>query len=180
MAKVRVYELARDLNLDSKQLVQKLKDGGMSIKNYMSTLDEEAAAKARDIVAGRVSEIIEEKRVKPTVIRRRKKTVKIEPEKPALEPEEEAKKVEIELEKRPPVKMTKAAESVVQKVEEEIKKEEVRAKKRPVLKKKKEAPAKEVKKEVPAEVKTVKPVAKEKPKKKVKKGLWPRKSPRKR
>jgi len=170
MAKVRVYELARDLNLDSKQLVQKLKDGGMSIKNYMSTLDEEAAAKARDIVAGRVSEIIEEKRVKPTVIRRRKKTVKIEPEKPALEPEEEAKKVEIELEKRPPVKMTKAAESVVQKVEEEIKKEEVRAKKRPVLKKKKEAPAKEVKKEVPAEVKTVKPVAKEKPKKKVKKG----------
>ncbi|UCF56923.1 MAG: translation initiation factor IF-2 [Deltaproteobacteria bacterium] len=169
MAKVRVYELARDLNLDSKQLVEKLKDGGMSIKNYMSTLDEEAATKARDIVAGRVSEIIEEKRVKPTVIRRRKKTVKIEPEKPALEPEEEAKKVEIELEKRPPVKMTKAAESVAQKVEEEIKKEEVRAKKRPVLKKKKEAPAKEVKKEVPAEVKTVKPVAKEKPKKKVKK-----------
>ena len=73
MAKVRIYELAKELNMDSKELVEKLKAGGLSIKNYMSTLDEEAVAKARDIAAGVGSEVIEEKRIRPTVIRRRKK-----------------------------------------------------------------------------------------------------------
>ncbi|MFW9906334.1 MAG: translation initiation factor IF-2 N-terminal domain-containing protein [Candidatus Thorarchaeota archaeon] len=85
MAKVRVYELARDFNLDSKELVKKLKAGGLDVKNYMSTLDEESAAKARDIVAGRVSDVVEEKRIKPVVIRRRKKIVKVKPEPPLLE-----------------------------------------------------------------------------------------------
>jgi translation initiation factor IF-2 len=157
MAKVRVYELARDLNMDSKQLVERLKAGGMNIKNYMSTLDKEATTKARDIVAGRVSEVIEEKRIKPRVIRRRKKTVKIEPEKPAVEPEE----VEAEVEK--------AAEITPPRVEEEIKKEEVSAKEPRVTDKKVEVPAKEGKKEVLAEPKPAKPGAKIKPKKKAKK-----------
>ncbi len=73
MAKVRVYELARDLNVDSKDLVDKLVAGGMDVKNYMSTLDDENIRKAREIFSGVVSEVIEEKRIKPTVIRRRKK-----------------------------------------------------------------------------------------------------------
>ncbi len=147
MAKVRVYELARDLSIDSKELVEKLKAGGMNIKNYMSTLDEDATAKAQDIVAGRVSEVIEEERIRPRVIRRRKKTVKIEPERPIVEPVEEPKEAEIEVEK--------GAEPAPAKVEEEIKKEE--------------APAKRVKKEVSAEPKHAEPEAKPKPKKKAKK-----------
>ncbi|MFQ5903741.1 MAG: translation initiation factor IF-2, partial [Candidatus Binatia bacterium] len=155
MAKVRVYELAKDLNMDSKQLVEKLKAGGMNIKNYMSTLDEEAAVKARDVVAGRVSEVIEEKRIKPTVIRRRKKTVKIEPEKRVVEPEEEAEKVKVEVEKRAPVEMKKAVEPVPQKVEEEIKKEEAPTKEPKVLKEKKKPPVKP---------RPVRPVAKRKKK----------------
>ncbi|RLC31285.1 MAG: translation initiation factor IF-2 [Deltaproteobacteria bacterium] len=79
MAKVRVYELAKELKMESKVLVEKLQSGGMNIKNYMSTLDEEAVKRARDIALGVVSEEIEEKRVKPTVIRRRKK-IKIKKE----------------------------------------------------------------------------------------------------
>ena len=145
MAKVRVYELARDLNLDSKQLVEKLKAGGMKIKNYMSTLDEEAAEQARDIAAGRVSEVIEEKRIKPTVIRRRKKTVRVEPEKPDLELGEGAKEAEIELEEHISAEKIERAETVPKEAE------------------------KKVKREVPAEVKTAELVAKEKPKKKAKK-----------
>ena len=70
MAKVRVYELARELDMESKALVEKLQGGGMKVRNYMSTLDEDAVAKARDIVFGAVSEVIVEKRIKPTVIRR--------------------------------------------------------------------------------------------------------------
>ena len=85
MAKVRVYELARELNMESKVLVEKLIAGGVQIKNYMSTLDESEVAKARDIATGKVSEVIEEKRVKPTVIRRRKKTVRVQPEEAAAQ-----------------------------------------------------------------------------------------------
>ena len=81
MAKVRVYELAKELSMDSKELVEKLKAGGIPVKNYMSTLDEQAMAKAREVALGVVSEVIEEKRIRPTVIRRRKKTVTVEAEK---------------------------------------------------------------------------------------------------
>jgi translation initiation factor IF-2 len=95
MAKVRVYELAKELNMDSKELVDKLKAGGISIKNYMSTLDEQAVSKAREVAFGVVSEVIEEKRIKPTVIRRRKKTVTVEPEK--IEPEPPEARAEAEM-----------------------------------------------------------------------------------
>ncbi len=169
MAKVRVYELAKDLNLDSKELVEKLKSGGMNIKNYMSTLDEEATAKALDIIAGRVSEVIEEKRIKPTVIRRRKKTVKIEPERPEVKPVEEPKEVKIGVEKRARAEMKKVAEPVPPRVEEEIKEEEVPAKEQEVSEGRKEKPVEKIQKEVPAEKEPSKPLAKAKPKKKVKK-----------
>jgi translation initiation factor IF-2 len=92
MAKVRVYELAKELNMDSKELAEKLMAGGINIKSYMSTLDEQELERAREVALGVVSEVIEEKRIKPTVIRRRKKTVTVEPElvpeKPEGEPAE--------------------------------------------------------------------------------------------
>lgn len=110
MAKVRVYELAKEFNMDSKTLVEKLKTGGMNIKNYMSTLDESSISKAKDIVSGSVSEVIEEKRIKPTVIRRRKKKVRVEPaETPVAEfVEEDAEELkapedEIEVSEEPEV-----------------------------------------------------------------------------
>lgn len=131
MAKVRVYELAKELNMDSKDLVEKLKSGGMSIKNYMSTLDEQAVAQAREVVSGKVlSEVVEEKRIKPTVIRRRKKTVKIETVKPAEEPDKIEEKVTIETEKpeAPPEIAVKEVETVPEEPEEVIEEEVVVAK----------------------------------------------------
>jgi translation initiation factor IF-2 len=92
MAKVRVYELAKELSIDSKELVEKLLGGGMSIKNYMSTLDEDAVLKAKEIASGVVSEFIEERRIKPTVIRRRKKIKKVEAKIPAEKAEGETGK----------------------------------------------------------------------------------------
>jgi translation initiation factor IF-2 len=74
--------------MDSKDLVDKLKAGGLNVKNYMSTLDGDAVAKAKDIAAGVVSEVIEEKRVRPTIIRRRRMTVAVEPSRAPAEPEE--------------------------------------------------------------------------------------------
>ncbi len=87
MAKIRVYELARELKIESKKLVDDLNAGGLEVKNYMSTLDEAMASKARKIISGSVSEVVVEKRVKPRVIRRRKKIVQVEPK--PVEPEEE-------------------------------------------------------------------------------------------
>ncbi|MFO7600180.1 MAG: translation initiation factor IF-2 [Candidatus Desulfacyla sp.] len=90
MAKVRVYELARELDMDSKSLVDKLIAGGLDVKNYMSTLDEPLIVKAREIIAGgAVSEVVVEKRIKPTVIRRRKKVVVVEQAPPEVTAEEE-------------------------------------------------------------------------------------------
>jgi len=80
MAKVRVYELAQELNVDKNELIEKLAAGGIVVKNDKSTLDEEVVERARAIMAGPISEVVEEKRIKPTVIRRRKKTVAVEHE----------------------------------------------------------------------------------------------------
>jgi translation initiation factor IF-2 len=136
MAKVRIYELAKELNMDSKELVEKLKAGGLSIKNYMSTLDEDAVAQARDIVAGVVSEVIEEKRIRPTVIRRRKKTVSVEPETVAHEPEAEAEEAEEEVKEE----VAKAAEPAAKEAEKKIAEDKAKARVKGEAKRKK-APA---------------------------------------
>ncbi len=96
MAKVRVYELAKELNLESKKLVEKLQAGGMDIKNYMSTLDEDAVMRAKEVILGKKTEVevVEEKRVKPTVIRRRRKK-KVEEKVPEAKEEEEVKEEDI-------------------------------------------------------------------------------------
>jgi translation initiation factor IF-2 len=78
MAKTRVYELARDLNLTNQILLNKLNELDISVKSHMSSLDDEAVAKVRTVIFGKKEESIEETRVKPTVIRRRRKTVPVE------------------------------------------------------------------------------------------------------
>ena len=118
MAKVRVYELAKEFKMDSKKLVEKLVFGGINIKNYMSTLDEASVLKARQIMDGVVSEIVEEKRVKPTIIRRRKK-IKVEEKPPIAEAKEIVSEETVISE--PPFVETEGKEKVVAPVEELIK-----------------------------------------------------------
>jgi translation initiation factor IF-2 len=131
MAKVRVYELAREFNMDSKELVEKLKAGGLNIKNYMSTLDEEAVSKARGIVSGTVSEVIEEKRIKPTVIRRRKKTVEVVPREPLPPVEEEVSELELQPERKVIPEEEVVPEEVIEPVPQEAEEEIVRREPRP-------------------------------------------------
>jgi len=174
MAKVRVYELAKELNMESKELVEKLQSWGMNIKNYMSTLDEDDVVKARDIVTGKLSEVIEEERIKPTVIRRRKKRVKKEAEKPAVKVEEEIEIEEPKKEEPAPkkaakgVKKEKAPKVIKEKAPEEKEKEKkpeakVKEKVKKRKRKKVDRPAKIIKK---AEEGPLKGVLEEKKKKK--------------
>ncbi|MBW2470423.1 MAG: translation initiation factor IF-2, partial [Deltaproteobacteria bacterium] len=78
MAKLRVYELARDLNMTNKVLIAKLNDLDIEVKSHMSALEEEVITKVKSSLFGGKEETVEETRVKPTVIRRRRKKVTVE------------------------------------------------------------------------------------------------------
>ena len=86
MAKIRVYELARDLNMTNKVLIDKIKDMQISVKSHMSSLDDNTVDQIKANLFGQQSETVVETRIKPTVIRRRRKTVPVEV---PTEPEEE-------------------------------------------------------------------------------------------
>ena len=72
MAKTRVYELARDLNLTNKILLNKLSELDISVKSHMSSLDDDTITRIKTALYGKKETAIEETRVKPTVIRRRR------------------------------------------------------------------------------------------------------------
>ena len=91
MARLRVYELARDLNMTNKVLLAKLNDLDIAVKSHMSALDEELIDKIKSSLFGGKEETIEETRIKPTVIRRRRRKVKVEVAPP---PEAEAEEAE--------------------------------------------------------------------------------------
>src|SRR4051794_22543985 len=89
--KVRLYELAKDLGLANKELVEKVRALGIDVKNHMSNLDvEEAARVKRALDKERQSNLVEE-RLSSTVIRRRSKdggVVAARPATPAAREEE--------------------------------------------------------------------------------------------
>jgi len=75
MAKQRVYELARELNMTNKTLLAKLQEMDVEVKNHMSTLGDEEISKIKSNIYNDAekTEAYEAKRVKPNVIRRRRK-----------------------------------------------------------------------------------------------------------
>ncbi len=85
MAKIRVYELAKNLNLTNKVLLAKMKDMNIEVGSHMSSLDDDTVQRIRTKLFGKKKvDAADEKRVKSTVIRRRKKVV-AEPEPEAVE-----------------------------------------------------------------------------------------------
>jgi translation initiation factor IF-2 len=155
MSKLRVYELAKELKMNSSEVVERLKSADFPINNYMSSLDMDDVARAKDYLSGATSEVFEEKRIKPTIIRRRRKVVpkvlektreeehKIEGEvKPSLEEvvsalEQEAKEV-LEEEAEEGLKEEPAPEQPIKEVGPKIEREK---KERP-----KDVPARIIKK----------------------------------
>ena len=98
MPNLRVYELAKELKVDAKELAKKLEDMDFDVRNHMSVLSEEEAQKARESLMNSKSEVVEEKRITGRVIRRRRKRVKSE-ETRAEQPEKalKAEKEQVEL-----------------------------------------------------------------------------------
>jgi translation initiation factor IF-2 len=71
MSKVRVYEVARELGLPNRELVQKIASLGIQVRNHMSVLDPiEVERVKRTLDKGHAGKVVEE-RIRPTVVRRR-------------------------------------------------------------------------------------------------------------
>ena len=164
MAKTRVYELARDLNMTNQVLLSKLSDLDISVKSHMSALDDETVTKIRQTLFGKKEETIEETRIKPTVIRRRRKKVPVEA---AAEetPQSEETVAEMPAEEEPAEEKLGQEETVEDSAPEAVE-QSAAAKPEPVEEKAAEEPVVEEKVEAPADLKKKKP---RKPGKKAKK-----------
>jgi len=71
MSKTRVYELAKELGIDNKDLVAQLEKLGIAVKASSSSLEDSDAERVRKEFALGEKNAVVEKRVKRTVIRRR-------------------------------------------------------------------------------------------------------------
>ncbi len=61
MGKIRLYQLAKEIGIESKELVETLKDLDIPIKNHMSTLTDEEADTVRDLYISDQSEKADDK-----------------------------------------------------------------------------------------------------------------------
>ncbi len=87
MTKLRVHELAKELGMENKDLIDRMEKLGIQVKNHMSTLPDSAVLKIRQQFSEArpsVPEKVEEKRIGREVIRRRKK-IEMQPEPEALQ-----------------------------------------------------------------------------------------------
>lgn len=74
MGRMRVHELAKELNMNNKDLIDRILKLGIVVKNHMSTLTDSAVSKIRQQFTETRAETVEQKRIGREVIRRRKKT----------------------------------------------------------------------------------------------------------
>jgi translation initiation factor IF-2 len=71
MSKKRVYELAKDMGLENRELISRLEKIGIAVKSHSSTLEDGDLERIQaELLAPEAREVVE-KRIKSTVIRRR-------------------------------------------------------------------------------------------------------------
>lgn len=76
MSKVRVYEVARELGLQNRDLIQRIAALGIQVRNHMSVLDQSEVDRVKRSLSREQGASMVEERIRPTVVRRRKKDVK--------------------------------------------------------------------------------------------------------
>jgi len=91
---MRVHQLAKELDLQSKELISHLKKLGVEAKNHMSAISADDVERVKNSLNPPGAEKIVEERIQPTIIRRRRKVVK---EPPVEEKVEEKKEEETPL-----------------------------------------------------------------------------------
>lgn len=83
MAKVRVYQLARELGLENTALMEKLRALGMDIKNHMASLSDDEVEQIRAQFRQEQAVKVDEVRLGQNLIRRRRKVDVVPPSAPA-------------------------------------------------------------------------------------------------
>ena len=92
LAKKRVYELAKQLNISNKDLIEKLNELGIEVNNHMSTVDEENAELVKELLGGEKNEAHKaEKNEKAEKAEKSKEPVKEEKKTAKTEKTEKAK-----------------------------------------------------------------------------------------
>ncbi|MFI5306482.1 MAG: translation initiation factor IF-2 [Polyangiales bacterium] len=71
MNKTRVYEVARELGLDNRELVSKLASLGIPVRNHMSSIEIADADRVKRAIEKEKQQNVVEERIRPTVVRRR-------------------------------------------------------------------------------------------------------------
>jgi translation initiation factor IF-2 len=79
MAKIRVYEIAKEVNIDSKTLVAKLQAMGYDVKSHASAIDETEGHAVIERIKTETKANVVEKRVSTGIIRRRAKASEASP-----------------------------------------------------------------------------------------------------
>ena len=96
MAKIRVFELAKDLNMTNRVLLERMRDLDISVVSHLSSLEDEDIAKIKENVVGGKHKKAAVIPAQPTIIRRRREPVAQEavsdeiPPLPQIPPEEPA------------------------------------------------------------------------------------------
>ena len=80
MSKVRVYEVAKDVGLPNRELVQKIAAMGIPVRNHMSALDPTEVDRVKRALDKERQKNVVEERIRPTVLRRRVKSKQPPPE----------------------------------------------------------------------------------------------------
>jgi len=106
MSKTRVYELAKELGIDNKDLITRLEKLGIAVKAHSSSLEDSDVERVRqEFVLGEKNAIVE-KRVKTTIIRRRairQEVPEIEESQDETQPEMEPQETTTETQQAPVV-----------------------------------------------------------------------------
>lgn len=83
MGKIRVYQVAKELGIESKELVSRVIAMGIDVRNYMSSLDSEDVVRVKRAFEKQRHEEMVEEEIKPGVTRRRSIRPRAQPRKPA-------------------------------------------------------------------------------------------------
>ena len=83
MSKVRVYEVARELGVENRDLIQRIATLGIQVRNHMSVLDPVEVDRIKRSLGKDRSEAMVEERIRPTVVRRKRRKKTEEAEQPA-------------------------------------------------------------------------------------------------
>jgi translation initiation factor IF-2 len=90
MNKIRVYEVAKELGLENRELISKIASLGIQVRNHMSALEPNDLERVKRALDKEKQQNVVEERIRPTVVRRRI----VGRAKPAPEPEVEARPAE--------------------------------------------------------------------------------------